>query len=103
MIGLSLISTGYATAVAAAGSLVQEFELAQQAVQPLSVGPQDQLKLYGWFKQATLGDVQGKRPGMFDIRGRAKYDAWAAVRGLTCDQAMKSYVDFVRELLAPES
>ncbi len=36
------------------------------------------LQLYALYKQATDGDVEGKRPGFTDMVGRAKYDAWAA-------------------------
>lgn len=39
------------------------------------------LKIYALFKQATKGDVVGSRPGMIDFVGRAKYDAWAALKG----------------------
>jgi diazepam-binding inhibitor (GABA receptor modulating acyl-CoA-binding protein) len=39
------------------------------------------LKIYALYKQATEGDVEGKRPGFTDMVGRAKYDAWAALKG----------------------
>ena len=58
------------------------------------------LRLYGLYKQATVGDVQGKRPGVFDVRGRAKYDAWAALQGMSREDAMAAYVDLVDELEA---
>jgi acyl-CoA-binding protein len=35
------------------------------------------LQIYALYKQATEGDVEGKRPGFTDMVGRAKYDAWA--------------------------
>jgi diazepam-binding inhibitor (GABA receptor modulating acyl-CoA-binding protein) len=44
-------------------------------------GPQVKLALYALFKQASDGDVKGKRPGFTDFVGRAKYDAWAALSG----------------------
>jgi diazepam-binding inhibitor (GABA receptor modulating acyl-CoA-binding protein) len=53
------------------------------------------LKLYALYKQGTEGDVSGKRPGFTDMVGRAKYDAWAAVKGLTGDDAMQQYIDLV--------
>ncbi len=56
------------------------------------------LDLYSLYKQATLGDVQGDRPGGFDFRGAAKYDAWATRRGLSRDEAMQAYVDLVESL-----
>ncbi len=57
-----------------------------------------QLNLYGLYKQATLGDVSGKRPGMLDMRGRAKYDAWASRRGMSNDDAMHGYIEYAEEL-----
>jgi diazepam-binding inhibitor (GABA receptor modulator, acyl-CoA-binding protein) len=56
------------------------------------------LKLYSLYKQATVGDVEGKRPGFTDMVGRAKYDAWAAIKGQSTDEAMQAYVDLVESL-----
>ena len=58
----------------------------------------DLLQLYSLFKQATDGDVSGKRPGMMDFKGRAKYDSWAGIKGLDADKAMQRYVDLVKRL-----
>jgi diazepam-binding inhibitor (GABA receptor modulator, acyl-CoA-binding protein) len=55
------------------------------------------LKLYALYKQAG-GDVEGKRPGFTDMGGRAKYDAWAAVKGKSANEAMQEYVDLVESL-----
>lgn len=81
-------------------TLADEFEAAQTRVKSLSSAPsQDELlQLYGLFKQAKMGDVQGKRPGMLDIKGRAKYDAWASRKGTSRDDAMKAYVALVDRL-----
>jgi len=56
------------------------------------------LKIYSLYKQATDGDVEGKRPGFSDLVGRAKFDAWAAVKGKSKDEAMQEYVDLVEGL-----
>ncbi len=56
------------------------------------------LKIYALYKQATEGDVEGKRPGFTDMVGRAKYDAWAAVKGKSTDEAMQEYVDLIESL-----
>ncbi|MBS3804322.1 MAG: acyl-CoA-binding protein [Oleiphilaceae bacterium] len=62
--------------------------------------PSNELKLefYGLYKQATQGDVTGKRPGMMDFVGRAKYDAWANVKGMPKEQAMQKYIDRLEEM-----
>jgi len=56
------------------------------------------LQLYALYKQATDGDVEGKRPGFTDMVGRAKYDAWAAIKGKSGDEAMQEYVDLIESL-----
>ena len=56
------------------------------------------LKMYALYKQATEGDVDGQRPGFTDLVGRAKWDAWNALKGTAMDTAMQRYVDLVEEL-----
>lgn len=56
------------------------------------------LKIYALFKQASAGDVEGKRPGFTDMVGRAKYDAWDALKGISKDDAMQQYVDLITDL-----
>jgi acyl-CoA-binding protein len=51
------------------------------------------LEFYALYKQATVGDVGGKRPGMMDFVNRAKYDAWAEVKGTSSEDAMQQYID----------
>lgn len=85
-------------------SEVSDFESAVDAVQSLSRDPGNdaKLRLYGLYKQATAGDVSGKRPGFLDIVGRAKYDAWAELAGTTPEAAENEYVATVNGLLARE-
>ena len=56
------------------------------------------LRLYALYKQASDGDVDGRRPGFTDMVGRAKHDAWAALKGTTSDDAMHEYVSLVDRL-----
>ena len=58
----------------------------------------DKLAFYGLFKQATVGDCNTDRPGMFDPKGRAKWDAWEAKKGMSSDDAKAAYVAKVQEL-----
>jgi len=79
----------------------KEFDEALEKVKTLPDQPPDVLlELYGLFKQSTVGDVSGKRPGMLDFKGRAKYDAWATRKGMSKDQAMDAYVETVERLLS---
>ena len=56
------------------------------------------LQIYALFKQGSVGDVQGDRPGFTDFVGRAKYDAWAALKGKTQDAAKQGYIDLITSL-----
>ena len=56
------------------------------------------LKLYGLYKQATSGDVVEKKPGFSDMVGRAKWDAWNALKGTANDAAMQQYIDLIESL-----
>ncbi|MCY7319257.1 MAG: acyl-CoA-binding protein [Ramlibacter sp.] len=56
------------------------------------------LKLYALYKQASSGDVTEKKPGFGDMIGRAKWDAWNAVKGTSKDDAMQQYVDLIGSL-----
>lgn len=83
-----------------ADDLKARFEQAMVDVKGLSKRPSDNdmLALYALYKQATEGDVSGKKPGMFDFVARAKFEAWEGLRGTSAEQAMKSYIDKVRAL-----
>ena len=56
------------------------------------------LKLYALYKQATIGDNTEKKPGFSDMIGRAKWDAWAAMKGKSGEAAMQEYVDLIGSL-----
>jgi diazepam-binding inhibitor (GABA receptor modulating acyl-CoA-binding protein) len=79
--------------------LEDDFLFAVDRVQLLDRPPNDVLlKLYGLYKQATVGDVSGDRPGFTDPRGRAKHDAWATRKGMGKDDAKRAYITMVDEL-----
>ncbi len=77
------------------------FAEAQERVQRLSKRPSNDqlLQLYGLYKQATEGDVRGSRPGMLDLKGRAKFDAWLGCKGTSAAEAKARYVSLVGELV----
>jgi len=56
------------------------------------------LKIYALYKQASAGDADGKRPGFSDMVGRAKWDAWNALKGKSADEAMQGYIDLIESL-----
>ena len=57
----------------------------------------DKLDFYALFKQATVGDINTERPGMLDMKGKAKWDAWKAKEGMSQDDAKAAYVAKVQE------
>jgi diazepam-binding inhibitor (GABA receptor modulating acyl-CoA-binding protein) len=59
---------------------------------------EDLLKLYALYKQSTEGNVSGERPGGFDFKGAAKFDAWSNEQGKASDTAMQEYINLVKEL-----
>jgi diazepam-binding inhibitor (GABA receptor modulating acyl-CoA-binding protein) len=81
-------------------TLQAEFDQAQADSKNLPERPDNMtlLKIYGLFKQATSGDAEGARPGMTDFVGRAKWDAWDALKGTTKDDAMRQYIGLINDL-----
>ena len=80
--------------------LSARFTDAQDRVKQLPKAPDtdDLLALYALFKQSSVGDATGSRPGMMDFKGRAKFDAWTTKKGLSKDAAMEAYVALVDKL-----
>ena len=80
--------------------LLDDFNTAVQQSKELTQRPgnDELLDLYALFKQATEGDVTGERPGGFDFKAIAKYDAWASKKGSSKETAMTDYVSLVQRL-----
>lgn len=78
-----------------------DFQNAQAKVKALTRRPANEelLNLYALYKQGIEGDVSGERPGMLDLKGRVKYDAWAQHQGTTKDAAKREYVALVESLI----
>jgi diazepam-binding inhibitor (GABA receptor modulating acyl-CoA-binding protein) len=81
-------------------SLVDQFNQAQADSKNLPERPDNMtlLKIYALFKQASSGDADGDRPGMTDFVARAKFDAWAELKGTSKDAAMQEYIDLIDSL-----
>jgi diazepam-binding inhibitor (GABA receptor modulator, acyl-CoA-binding protein) len=76
--------------------LAQRFTDAQAKIKPVTgLDNTTMLELYALYKQATAGDASGSRPGMLDVKGRAKFDAWAKHKGKSKDAAMEAYIALV--------
>lgn len=59
---------------------------------PVKPTSEEKLKFYGLYKQATIGDVEGSQPWAVQMEARAKWDAWAANKGMSKADAEKAYV-----------
>ena len=79
--------------------LKQDFEAMIEAVKNGTVDFQpsnpQKLKLYAFFKQATIGDVKGESPSMVQMVERAKWQAWNAIKGMDSNKAMESYIKVI--------
>ena len=80
--------------------LKKKFDAAAAAVKKAKADPGNdmKLKLYAHYKQATEGDVAGDKPGFTDFVNRAKYEAWAKLKGTSADKAMQDYVKLVERV-----
>ena len=81
-------------------SLQDQFNQAQADSKNLPERPDNMtlLKIYALYKQGANGDVSGERPGMTDFVNRAKFDAWAALKGTSQEEAQQQYIDLIEEL-----
>jgi len=81
-------------------SLQAQFDQAMADSKNLPERPDNMtlLKIYALFKQGSTGDVEGSRPGFTDMVGRAKYDAWANLKGTAKEEAQQQYIDLIEEL-----
>ena len=80
--------------------LQSQFEAAEANSKLLSEKPDNPtlLKIYGLYKQATLGDNAEKKPSFSDFVARAKWDAWTANKGVSSDEAKQKYIDLIESL-----
>ena len=82
--------------------LKQKFEetvnFVQTADGDIELSNELKLKMYALYKQATEGDVSGKKPGMMDFVARAKFMAWDELKGSSSEEAMQTYIDSVEDL-----
>ncbi|CAK5070568.1 unnamed protein product [Meloidogyne enterolobii] len=85
-------------------SLEEKFQAAVDIVQklpkegPLQTSNDQKLKFYSLFKQATIGNVNTERPGIFSLVERKKWDAWKAVEGKSKEEAQQAYVETLLEM-----
>jgi diazepam-binding inhibitor (GABA receptor modulating acyl-CoA-binding protein) len=81
-------------------SLKADFDAAVANSKKLTERPDNNtlLKIYALYKQGTEGDVARKKPGFTDLVGRAKWDAWNALKGTAQDEAQRQYIALIKSL-----
>lgn len=81
--------------------LKEQFEQAAAESKNLPEKPGNDilLQLYSLYKQGSSGDVNTEPPSNpFDFVGKAKYEAWASLKGKSSEEAMKEYISLVNKL-----
>ncbi|GMM45473.1 long-chain fatty acid transporter [Pichia kluyveri] len=83
----------------------ETFTQKAEAISNLPTRPSDEelLNLYGLYKQATVGDNETTKPGMFDFKGKYKWESWDKLKGISQEEAESKYIALVDELLAKYS
>ncbi|KAM6185483.1 enoyl-CoA delta isomerase 2 [Rhynchocyon petersi] len=83
----------------------KDFENAVSQLKLLTKDPGNEvkLKLYALYKQATEGPCNMPKPRVFDLVGKAKWDAWSALGSLPQETARQNYVELVSSLSPSES
>nr|ACD11893.1 hypothetical protein [Isometrus maculatus] len=81
-------------------SLDERFNKAASDAKNLKSRPTDNelLELYAFYKQATIGDCNISRPGVMDLKAKAKWEAWNGKKGMSQDDAKEAYIKFANEL-----
>ncbi|XP_014609571.1 PREDICTED: acyl-CoA-binding protein homolog [Polistes canadensis] len=82
-------------------SLDEQFEAAEKVIKTLTKRPTDEelLELYGLFKQAMIGDCNTQKPGLFDMKAKAKWQSWNSKKGVSKEDAKKAYIELVNNLM----
>ena len=80
--------------------MLAKFEVAKKKVEESveemkSLSNDKQLEVYSLYKQAIVGDCNIPRPGMFDLKGKAKWEAWDGRRRMDKEDAKKAYIKLV--------
>ncbi|XP_075160793.1 acyl-CoA binding protein 2 [Haematobia irritans] len=83
-------------------SLDEQFNAAAESVKTMTKRPTDEefLELYALFKQATVGDNTTSKPGLLDLKGKAKWEWWNKQKGKSQEDAKKEYIAFAAKLVA---
>ncbi|KAL6737197.1 hypothetical protein Aduo_010862 [Ancylostoma duodenale] len=80
-------------------SLEEQFNAAVEIIQnlpkqgPIQPTTDQKLKMYAFFKQATIGQCNKEKPYFFHVKERLKWNAWNALGNMPKEDAMTEYVE----------
>lgn len=79
----------------------KEFVTAAEYVKKLKSSPTNEelLLLYKYYKQATIGDINTRKPGLFDLKNKAKWEAWESVKGTSTHNSEVEYIKLVNVMI----
>lgn len=79
----------------------QEFLIATTTVKSLKKNPtsEELLELYGWYKQATIGDINIPKPSMLNIKDSSKWNSWNEKKGADIYNSEIKYIKFLNTLI----
>jgi acyl-CoA-binding protein len=61
--------------------------------------PQDvQLRLYAFYKQATIGNMEIRQTSNFHLRDAFKTNAWMQISHISADEAKENYIEIINSL-----
>ena len=55
------------------------------------------LVIYGFYKQATIGDNNTEKPSFFNFKASKKWEAWNSVKGLSKVVAQGQYIKHIKD------
>ena len=62
--------------------------------------PQDvQLRLYAYYKQATIGTINYNQSSNDDLRNAFKTNAWLQISNLSVDESKELYIEAINALV----
>ncbi|KAG5888223.1 hypothetical protein JTB14_035572 [Gonioctena quinquepunctata] len=63
-----------------------------------NVDNQTLLTLYGYYKQGTEGTCNAPKPSWYDVRSKAKWEAWNKLGKMPRNEAKTMYIDTLKKL-----
>ena len=64
-----------------------------RSLKDLKISNADGLELYGYYKVVMVGKCNIQQPGLFDVKKKAKYEAWKRKETMSKVEAMNGYIN----------